>query len=276
MRRLLLLSAALCIGMAAAAPGYTQAPAAAPLPAASALPNWSGTWEPAPGGGYFFDKATSEGANVSAPNARIRPPYTPEWETRYAETRARIASGAMPDPISTCGTPAGWPRMLNLVDAYEFVVRPEQTWILAENGPNVVRIYTDGRGHMPDDEIWHTYTGDSVGKWEGDTLVFETIAMNGAGKTILDRTGAILSDSAKVNSRMRLAAPDTLEITMVITDPVALTRPWTVTRRFKKLDSSARIYDYACAENNRNPIDEQGRTLTLDADGKVLDKFKQD
>ena len=61
---------------------------------------------------------------------------------------------------------------MQVVDGYEFVVTPDQTWILTENGPNVVRIYTDGREHLEDDLIWPTYTGDSVGHWEDDTLVF--------------------------------------------------------------------------------------------------------
>ena len=68
--------------------------------------------------------------------------------------------------------------MFNLPDPYEFAIRPEEFWILAENGPNVMRVYTDGRKHL--DDQWETYTGDSVGHWEGDTLVFTTIGLKGS------------------------------------------------------------------------------------------------
>ena len=109
-------------------------------------------------------------------------------------------SEKLPDPINTCGTPAGFPRLMNVPDTYEFVVRPEQTWILTENGPNVMRIYTDGRAHPALEDRWGTYTGDSVGHWEGDTLVFDTVSTRmsnypESGDTVLDRTGLILSDA---------------------------------------------------------------------------------
>ena len=93
--------------------------------------------------------------------------------------------------------------MFNLPDPYEFVVRPDEVWILAENGPNVMRIYTDGRKHLPDQ--WETYTGDSVGHWEGDTLVFTTIGLKGSrdGDSILDRTGLVLSDKAHATTRVK-------------------------------------------------------------------------
>ena len=103
---------------------------------------------PAPTGGFF--EATPEQALEPPPPAnspRRIPPYTPKFQAIYEENLQRVAADRFPDPISICGTPAGWPRMLQLPDAYEFVIRPEQTWLLSENGPNTVRIYTDGRKH---------------------------------------------------------------------------------------------------------------------------------
>src|SRR5206468_7340645 len=108
-------------------------------------------------------------------------------------------------------------------DGYEFVVRPEQTWILTENGPNVMRIYTDGRSHPAPDELWATYMGDSVGRWEGQTLVFDTIGLNGDPHTILDRTGLTYSAKATVHTVMRLTDKDTLQAEVTLTDPEMLT-----------------------------------------------------
>jgi hypothetical protein len=150
-------------------------------------------------------------------------------------------------------------------------VRPEQTWFIGENGPAILRIYTDGRGHPGPDDIWPTYTGDSVGHWEGDTLVFDTIAIKGEDGTILDRTGLTLSQQAHIVTRMRKVDDSTIEAQMVIEDPLALKAPWHVMKRYRKLPAGSRAYDYACAENNRNPISESGETLTLDGEGNVID-----
>ena len=98
-----------------------------------------------------------------------------------------VKQGTFPDPISTCGTPHGFPRLMNLPDLYEFVVTPQQVIVLGENGPNVLRVYTDGRSHPAPEDLWPTYSGSSVGHWEGDTLVFTTISMKGfSGKDVIE------------------------------------------------------------------------------------------
>ncbi len=233
------------------------------------LPDWSGVW--ARIGTNVFDPATATPGAAGAPGVRARPPYNAVWEAKYLDNIEKVKNDTFPDPLSYCGIPAGFPRLMSLPDTYEFVIRPEQSWILTENGPNTIRIYTDGRAHPPADEVWLTYTGDSVGHWEGDTLVFDTIGMKGEGETIIDRTGIVLSDKAHVVTRIRKVDPSTLEAQIVITDPVAFTKPWNITRRYRSLPKGTRVYDYACAENNRNPVTQDGRTLTLGSDGKPID-----
>jgi hypothetical protein len=236
------------------------------------LPDWSGAWQRATGGFY---ESTPEQALGPAPpldSPRQHPPYTPAFEAIYQRNLATIAADRYPDPISTCGTPAGYPRMWALPDAYEFVVRPEQVWLLTENGPNIVRVYTDGRAHPAPDDMWPTYTGHSVGRWEGDTLVFHSVGMKGVWSTILGRAGVVMSDRLEVTTRMRLMARDRMLVTLVLTDHEALTRPWPVAFTYTRLPEGATVYDYACAENNRNPIAPDGRTLTLDPDGRVIDR----
>ena len=239
---------------------------------AAALPDWSGVWTLV--GGTLYDRATAEPKNALAgdPGAREHPPYTPAWEEKYKANIAKVAADRFPDPITMCGVPVGFPRLLQVVDGYEFVATPNQTWILTENGPNVLRVYTDGRKHLADDVIWPTYTGDSVGHWEGDTLVFTTIGLRGENGTIIDRTGAIISEQAHGLTRLHKRGDGMMEATITIEDPVALTRPWTVTKVYKKVPGDARIMDYACAENNRNPVDPvTGKTYTLGSDGKPID-----
>ena len=245
-----------------------------PVQADVALPDWSGVWERYEGNGGMFDVATTRPADgrAGSPGVRQHPPLTEAWEQKYRNTLATVAAGRLPDPISYCGTPAGYPRLLALPDVYEFIVRPEQTWIITENGPNVMRIYTDGREHPPAEERWPTFTGDSVGYWDGDRLHFSTVGMIGEEKTILDRSGLTLSQQATVQTTMYLLEDGRLRADLVIEDPLALTEPWHVVRHFHRLPPGTRAYDYACNENNRNPITATGQTLTLDADGNVIDK----
>lgn len=247
---------------ARAAPGFSPPP--------GELPDWSGVWRE--DGNTIFDHASVDppGGSSNSPGTREHPPLTDEWEQVYERNLALVAEGRFPDPITDCGIPAGFPRIFNLPDVYEFVVRPEQTWVLTENGPNVMRIYTDGRDHPAPGDVWLTYTGDSVGYWDGDTLVFSTVAVMNEG-TILDRTGLTLSDEMTAVSRMRLVGDGRLELEMTIEDPVALAEPWRVTMHYERLPGGTRVYDYACAENNRNPVLDGGRTLTLGPEGEVLD-----
>jgi hypothetical protein len=236
------------------------------------LPDWSGVWSMV--GGTVFDRATQTGqGGAISVGVRSHPPYNPEWEAIYRKHLDLRDKDQFPDTISNCGVPAGFPRHFNLPDPYEFVVRPEQVWVLTENGPNVLRIYTDGRKHLEDQ--WETYTGDSVGHWEGDTLVFTTVALKGYRDkdVILDRTGLVLSEKSHATTRIRKIDSTTIEVQMTIEDPKALTKPWVVTKQFRKQPPGTRMYDYGCAENNRNPVDvATGKTLILGPDGSPLNK----
>ncbi len=248
--------------------GFAQQRASVPRP------DWSGVWQMV--GPTIFDAATVEPKNGRAGDAgvRERPPYNAEWEALYLKNIEAVKKGLFPDPVTTCGTPHGFPRIMNVPDVYEFAITAQQVWILTENGPGILRIYTDGRTHPKAEDQWATYTGDSVGHWEGDTLVFDTISVKGWSEkdTIVDRTGLILSDQTHAVTRMRKVDENTLEAQMVIDDPKSLTKPWNVTKRYRKLPSGTRVYDYGCSENNRNPISASGKTLTLGSDGKPIDR----
>ena len=256
----------------------TLAICAAACADADELPDWSGVWERYEGNGGMFDVATTTppDGRAGSPGVRQHPPLTEAWENMYRQTLDVVADGRLPDPISNCGTPAGFPRLLALPDVYEFIVRPEQTWIITENGPNIMRIYTDGRDHPPTGELWPTFTGDSVGHWDDDALVFSTIGMVGEKHTILDRSGLTLSGEASIRTRMFLNEDGLLRAELTIEDPLALAEPWHVTRHFRRLPPGTRAYDYACAENNRNPITDSGQTLTLGPDGKPIDIVIED
>jgi hypothetical protein len=246
-----------------------QAPSVTPF---EKLPDWSGLWSMK--GGTVFDTATQTGkGGVITHGVREHPPYTPAFEKIYQDHLALRDADRFPDVLTNCGVPVGYPRTLNLPDAYEFVVRPDIFYIVTENGPNTMRVYTDGRKLPAKEDTWGTYTGVSVGHWEGDTLVFQTLGLKGNrdNDSILDRTGLVVSEAATVTTRVRKINENTLEFKLVIEDPKALAKPWNVTKQFRKSKPGLFMYDYGCAENNRNPADTvTGKTMVLGPDGKPL------
>jgi hypothetical protein len=267
-------AAAVFVLLAGVGLAHAQAPAAAP--AGAKLPDWSGIWQMV--GPTVFDRATVQPQNGRAgePGVREFPPYNDEWEAKYKKNVELVKEGRFPDPVSTCGTPHGFPRIMNVPDVYEFAVTPAATYLLAENGNNILRIYTDGRKHPAAEDRWPTYSGASVGHWEGDTLVFETISLKGSSDNdvIVDRTGLVLSDASRGTTRLRKINDTTMEAQITIEDPKALKAPWKVTKQYRRLPANTWAWDYGCSENNRNPISESGKTLTLGPDGKPLDKDK--
>ena len=128
--------------LAVVAAAWAAAPSIADgqTPGPGALPDWSGVWRMQ--GGTVFDRATVQppDGRVGDPGVRSFPPYTDEWEAAYRRNIERVKQETFPDPISTCGTPAGLPRLMNLPDVYEFTLTPSTVWILTENGPNTMRI----------------------------------------------------------------------------------------------------------------------------------------
>jgi hypothetical protein len=89
---------------------------------------------------------------------------------------------------------------------------------------------------------------------------------------VLDRSGLTLSEQATVRTRMFLTEDGLLRAELEIDDPLALTETWQVERHFRRMPPGTKAYDYACAENNRNPVTDAGQTLTLDTDGNVIDR----
>jgi hypothetical protein len=112
------------------------------------------------------------------------------------------------DPNAFC-LPPGPARMFMMAHPGMIVQRPDVVAILSESQRTFRLIYTDGRGHHPEAWDYPEWMGSSIGKWEGDTLVVETIAIN--DRTWLDTSGHEHSNKLKLTERFRLADPNTLE-----------------------------------------------------------------
>jgi hypothetical protein len=228
--------------------------------AAAKLPDWSGVWNPAERN--IFDPVALPPPTAGAipgyfpetSSAREYPPYTPEYEAKYEAVLKLAASGVGIDPTGTC-LPPGFPRVMTTPMPLEFIVEPHRTTILLEAWFQVRRIWTDGRPHPADLEP--SFNGHSVGRWEGDTLVVDTVGLR--GDTPFDVTGAPHSDAMHVTERIRRRDRDTLEDRITVEDPKAFTRPWTVTRTYHR-EPDWQIAEYVCEENQRNPRNADGST----------------
>ena len=161
------------------------------------------------------------------------------------------AAGKPADPTGGC-LPGGMPR--NMANPYpqEIIIKPKQVTILKELQTQIRRIYI---GEAMPADVEPTFIGYSVGHWEGDTLVAQTAGLR--GDTVFDRTGAPHSDKMTLVERMRLRTPDVWEDQITITDPVAFTKPWVVTRTYMR-QPTWKILEYVCEENNRNAPDATG------------------
>src|SRR5690606_25929427 len=94
-------------------------------------------------------------------------------QQRFDEKMDRLERGIEFDQLSECAPP-GHPRWLTEPFLREFVPTPKQTWLINEMVNDIRRVYTDGRGHTPEEEAYPTYNGDSIGFWDGDRLVVHT------------------------------------------------------------------------------------------------------
>ena len=122
--------------------------------------------------------------------------------------------------------------MMMSLTPLEFVVTPEQTLILTIYR-DVRRIATDGRALSPPEDRWATAWGESVGHWEGDTLVIETVAVR---QPNLFFRAPPFSEAAHYTERLRMVGPDRIEGEMTIEDPEALTAPWTVKQAYVRAE----------------------------------------
>ena len=205
------------------------------LPGGAVVPDLSGIWE------------RVEGIRFAPPNEL--PPYTPEYAARYqAAVAARARGEEVLDPTSRC-LPPGMPRIMNATYPIEILQTPGRFTFIAEWSSQVRRIFTDGRAHPSEDDLDATFNGHSIGHWEGQTLVVDTIGIR--GDTSFDASPLTHSDQMTIRERIRLTDAKTFEDAITVTDPVAFTKPWVVTRHYRRAGPEQQILEYVCEENNR-------------------------
>jgi hypothetical protein len=163
----------------------------------------------------------------------------------WADTKLKATNPQTDDPNLAC-LPEGVPRFMISVPYPMEIFQGSTRVLIIHEGTSVLRQIHMSRQHSKD--LDPTYAGDSVGKWEGDTLVVDTIGFN--DKTWLDGGAIPHTEALHVVERIRRIDHDTLVDEFTIDDPKAYTKPITA-RQVYKLKPDWEIHEYVCEENNK-------------------------
>ena len=174
------------------------------------------------------------------------PPMTPWALAKYRSEKTQLSAPPVDgyentDPVLRC-EPGSTLRSYFTPHPIEFAMTPKAVYMLYELYRNFRVIYMDGRKHPSHPE--GTWFGDSIGRWEGNTLVVDTINFN--DKTWIDNMGHPHSDKLHLVERFTRTDHDHIRMDITIEDPIAYTQPWTATKIWT-LRPGYEIEDYLCS-----------------------------
>jgi hypothetical protein len=216
------------------APGDVQLNPLAPSNLAKPRPkapfDLTGTW--------FIDMAGSQNS------WRFGPPppankMTPETQKHFeASQKAQKEGKAYRDDIGQCW-PAGMPLIMTRVWPIAMVQLPTVIYMIAGFENEIRIIYLDGRKHTPADEVVRTFGGESIGRWEGNELVVDTVYFPGHHHW-MDQGGASvpISEDAHMIERYRMIKDGVFEVDYTMTDPKNWAGDWKFTKRFNRKDDT--------------------------------------
>lgn len=199
-------------------------------------PDLSGFWLP--------DNLVKHLLNLAAD---LKPEDVPLRPAARALLDQRIANNGKDHPGAYC-LPSGIPEKLNIPDGLKVVQTEDLTLMLHESRTIYRQIFTDGRKLPKDPQS--AWMGYSIGHWEGDTFVVETIGQN--GRTWLDMRGLPASPAMKVTERYTRPTVGRMTIDVTLDDPEYYTKPWNVKLVWRLLPD-AELIESICEENNRDP-----------------------
>jgi hypothetical protein len=246
----------------------TERPAPEPARLPDGKPNWTGFWD-LPNG---FLETYRGPAGVSGPSRAgggraqnvpqtQRPANVPEmkspYKERYEALLKQAAAGTLPDPGALC-LPQGMPGMMGAIYGMEILQTPKIIAISSEFKAGTRRIWMDEKTHPPADELEETFVGHSIGRWEGDVLVVDTVGIR-TDVAFGGRPPLPHSSKLRLIERFRQTAPGMLAYEITYDDPEAYVAPWTDKRTYR-YRADLKLQEFVCEENNRNVDPASGMT----------------
>jgi hypothetical protein len=214
------------------------------------LPDWSGIWIP-----DQRDQNTQARKNP--------PPWKPEIKPRI-DALFKALDGGQPKFLFNNCMPEAMPAwMLINHNAMEILFSPGRVTMLGESDSNRLRrIYTDGRPHPED--VYPTFHGHSIGHWEGETLVVDTISIRPQTLfAVLEAVAVPNNGDVHVKERIHLAGKNTLHVELEIEAPKILTGPYKTTRIFYR-ERRFEIVEGVCIEGDyKEGTDKDGNAVFI-------------
>jgi hypothetical protein len=211
---------------------------------ADGKPDFSGVWFPGPTG-----RANAWSVVPDEPGPREEPiPFQP-WAKEKFDAMGRTEKELYGNANVRC-LPPGTPGMMTENPyAIQFITKPGLFVHLIENNNRWRVVHTDGRPHKPKEEQEPLFNGDMVGRWEGDTLVIDTVSID---ERTWIRDGWFHSDALHVIERFRRPTRNFIEYQFTIEDPKVLTKPWTSNwRRFSLSVLDEDLTENFCTNNEQ-------------------------
>jgi hypothetical protein len=248
----------------------TTAPAAAQQTAAS--PDFSSNqigWIGVGGGGPGFvavpgqlPPVANDPAHPFVPNGtRAQPTYRiadlsnpnlkPWVKDRMKKDNDEVLAGKIAFTARSSCQPAGVPAFMAYggPEPFYFIQTPKQVWIIYSGDQQVRRVYLDVPHSSNPKPSWY---GESVGHYEGDALVIDTIGQN--EKTVVDPYRTPHTDKLHVVERWNMLDDGkAMEVTFTVEDPDTFYEPWSGSRRYRRVQQE--MTEEACAENNTHLFD---------------------
>jgi hypothetical protein len=217
---------------------------------ASNPPDFTGVW-----GIYRAGPGSDSKFRPPAPGPLVlKPEYDKPYQERRAKEAAAAQRGEQLDNTSARCIPYGVPSMMAIaIYPIEIIQNSKQVTIISEAFSEVRRVYLD-RPQSKIDDVAPGYYGRSVGHWDGDTLVVDTI---GIKPTVSGYRGMPHSPEMRVTERIAMQSPEILHDQVTIDDPVVLEKPVTYTVAFKRMSADYEMVEFVC-DNNREYVDDKG------------------
>jgi hypothetical protein len=215
-------------------------------PPASDPRNITGVWEPMRGG---------PGAPPPTPPSPIvlKAAYAAEWQARRAAQDEATKKG---EPLATLGSqcvPYGMPTMMAVANyPVEILQTAGQVTLITEAFSEVRRVYLD-RPQAKIDEVPPGYYGRSIGRWDGNTLIVDTV---GIAPKVAGYQSLPHSPQLRITERITLVSADVLQDQLTLDDPVVLDKPVTYTLAYRRLPKYEMV-EFIC-DNNREYVDDKG------------------